>query len=79
MTLLVKPHILFPMINDKEFLEQIMAFIAENQIYETVFGLAAVNDGNFIKRLKNGGSITLRNANKVSDYMDKYAKTPDKV
>lgn len=62
------------MINDKEFLKTIMSFIEAHNITETVFGRDTMNDGGFIKRLKNGGSITLRTANKINDYMDGYAK-----
>ena len=63
------------MINDDEFLQRVISFLEENKLAETTFGLKAVNDGNFVKRLKNGGSVTIRMANKIISFMDEYVKS----
>jgi hypothetical protein len=60
------------MINDTQFLESILTFIKKHKIAKSTFGLNVVNDGKFVGRLEQGGSVTLRMANKIFNYMEKY-------
>jgi hypothetical protein len=49
-------------------LEEIRAFIAEQGMSETRFGLEAVNDSRFLRRLPNR-DVTLRTVTKIQEYM----------
>ena len=60
------------MINDEQFLERIKSFQKHHNLADTTFGVRAVNDGHFIKWLKNGGSPTIRRANKVIAFMQNF-------
>ena len=43
-------------------LTEIEAFLAETGMTATKFGLAAVNDGHLVAKLRKGNSVTLRTA-----------------
>lgn len=48
---------------------EIDAYLARTGMLPTQFGLAAMNDGNFIPRLMNGRTPTLETIDKVRRYM----------
>jgi phosphopantothenoylcysteine decarboxylase/phosphopantothenate--cysteine ligase len=50
-------------------LAEIEAFLAETGMTATKFGLAAVNDGHLVAKLRKGNSVTLRTADKVRNYI----------
>ncbi len=51
-------------------LKEIEAFLADKHISETAFGIAAINDGKLIARLRAGANMTLRTLDKVREYLD---------
>ena len=53
----------------KTLLAEIAAFLAEQGVSASKFGLAAVNDGHLVANLRKGNSVTLRTADKVRAYM----------
>ena len=60
-----------------DLLEEIEAFVVAGGMAETTFGRSAVNDGNFVARLKRGGGITARTAERVRAYLaDNGAPAP---
>ena len=64
-----KPH---PII--AELTAEIDAFLAKTDMYPTHFGRQAVNDGNFILRLRKGRVPTLRNIDRVRDFIHRKTK-----
>lgn len=60
-------------------LAEIEAFLAETGMKKTVFGRLALNDGAFVKRLQDGGGVTLATVDRVRDFIAKQrelATTP---
>jgi hypothetical protein len=55
---------------------QIEAFIAERGIAPTTFGRLAVNDGKFVARIKAGGDLTSRTADRVRAFMQAPKPAP---
>lgn len=53
----------------KELLAEIEAFLAQSGLTPTKFGVAAVNDGHLVAKLRKGGSVTLKTADKVRAYL----------
>lgn len=66
-----------PMIT--ELTAEIDAFLAKTNMYPTHFGKAAVSDGNFILRLRKGRVPTLRNIDRVRDFIAKKTKAVRKI
>jgi hypothetical protein len=54
------------------FLAKIQAFLSESGMTQTVFGLRAVADGNFVSDLVNGRMPSLRLVDKVDDFIKAY-------
>jgi len=54
-----------------DLLAEIEAFLAETGMKKTVFGRAALNDGAFVKRLQDGGGVTLATVDRVRAYIAK--------
>ena len=53
-----------------ELLSEIGAFLSEHgDMAETTFGRLAVNDGKFIRRLREGANMTLATIDRVKDFM----------
>ena len=52
-----------------ELLEEIEAFVRAGGMAETSFGRLAVNDGNFVSRLRGGSGITARTVERVRVYL----------
>jgi TnpA family transposase len=50
-------------------LREIDAFCEREGMSETRFGRAALNDGHFLRRLREGGNITLRTVERVRAFM----------
>lgn len=50
-------------------IRQIDAFIALHGMTDTAFGLAAVNDGKIVPRIRSGKNITLRTVHRLTDFM----------
>jgi phosphopantothenoylcysteine decarboxylase/phosphopantothenate--cysteine ligase len=50
-------------------LGEIEAFLAARGLTATKFGLAAVNDGHLVAKLRRGGGVTLKTADRVRAYM----------
>ena len=53
-----------------DLLEEIEAFVRAGGLAETTFGRRAVNDGNFVARLRGGSGITVRTVERVRAYLD---------
>lgn len=62
-------------ITDAELLEQIERFIAKHEMKPSRFGLEAMGDGALIPQLKDGRSLSLRNAQRVANFMATYRPT----
>jgi len=50
-------------------LSEIEAYRARTGVTETRFGRAVLNDGHFVRRLREGGNITLRTVERVRAYL----------
>jgi hypothetical protein len=50
-------------------LREIDAFRERTGMTDTRFGRAALNDGHFVRRLREGGNITLRTVERVRAFM----------
>jgi len=59
---------------DAELLEKIDAFIARTGMKPTRFGREAMNDGDLIRLLRDGRSLSLKNAKKVLDFMVEFER-----
>jgi hypothetical protein len=61
-----------------ELLSEIESFIQARQmagarISETTFGRLVMNDWGFVRRLREGGTVTLRTAEKVKAYISEHS------
>lgn len=45
---------------------------------ETTFGRLSVNDGKLVARLKNGGQVLPKTAERIRDFMSNYAQNSAK-
>jgi hypothetical protein len=50
-------------------LREIEAFLAEANMKKTTFGLRALNDGTFVRRLEKGDNFTLKTVERVRAYI----------
>lgn len=57
-------------------LEDIEAFLQRHRMSATAFGLAAINDGHLVRRLRKGRGVNSRTLDRVKLYM---AKTDGKI
>ncbi len=53
----------------QDFLDEVEAFIKEHDMDATSFGKASIGNANFVFRLRNGTSPTLRTVDKARRYM----------
>src|SRR6516165_4568727 len=53
----------------RALLGEIEAFLAARSVTATKFGLAAVNDGHLVAKLRRGSGVTLKTADRVRAYM----------
>jgi phosphopantothenoylcysteine decarboxylase/phosphopantothenate--cysteine ligase len=58
----------------KSLLADIETFLAEHRVAPSKFGIAAVNDGHLVAKLRKGNSITLKTADRVRAYMAQQRK-----
>lgn len=63
------------------FLAEVNLFLAESGIAATALGRAAVNDGHFVRRLRERRGVTLATVGRVRTYMARHraemlAKSP---
>lgn len=61
------------LLTDAKLLTQIEAFINQHDIAPSRFGLDAMGDGALIPQLRNGRSLTLKNAERVLRFMASYS------
>jgi hypothetical protein len=59
-------------ITDAQLLEQIDAFLVSTKMAPTRLGLEALSDGGLVKSLRAGRSLSLRNAEKLVNFMAAY-------
>lgn len=59
-------------ITDEQLIEQIDAFLKRTDMAPTRFGLETLGDGALLKNLREGRSLSLRNAQKVLTFMADY-------
>lgn len=57
------------MSTNSQILAEIDAFIFDSGIAESTFGLRAVNDGKFVRRLRGGGRLYRETEERVRDYI----------
>lgn len=67
------------LLTDKALLDKIEAFIAKHEMRPSRFGLEAMGDGALIKQLRDGRSLSLRNAERVVRFMDEFEAQPTKA
>jgi hypothetical protein len=63
-------------ITDNELIARIESFIAAHDMKPSRFGLDAMGDGALIPGLKNGRSLSLKNAQRVLRFMAEYRSAP---
>jgi hypothetical protein len=61
-----------------QLLVEIEAFLVTSGMSPTMFGIQAMSDGTFFKRLKSGGSVTLTTADRLRDFMASYESRESK-
>jgi hypothetical protein len=64
---------------DTHLLARIEKFIERHDIPPSRFGREAMGDGALIPQLKEGRSLSLRNADRVLRYMDGYVSTTNRA
>lgn len=63
------------MTTQSELLAEIEAFLADRGgMAETTFGRLAVNDGKFVRRLREGANMTLATIDRVKVFMEASAQ-----
>ena len=60
----------------RELLGEIEGFLAQFGLTPSKFGVAAVNDGHLVAKLRRGNSITLKTADRVRAYMASRRSSP---
>lgn len=58
------------MMNTGEILKLIAEFCARHGMSDTKFGIASVNDGHFVRKLKMGRSVGLARFERVYNFME---------
>lgn len=61
-----------------ELLRDIRAFMAAHDMSPTAFGIAAVNDGHFVRDLEAGTDIRASRVDRVRQFMRDYRPRPNK-
>jgi phosphopantothenoylcysteine decarboxylase/phosphopantothenate--cysteine ligase len=60
----------------RELLGEIEGFLAQFGLTPSKFGVAAVNDGHLVAKLRKGNSVTLKTADRVRAYMTSRRSSP---
>ncbi len=63
------------LMTDEQLLKQIEAFLKKTDMPQTRFGLEAMSEGGLVKSLREGRSLSLKNADKVLRFMAGYRGT----
>ena len=58
-----------PVMETMGLVREIDVFLAESDMAESTFGRKAVNDGKFVNRIRQGGDVSIRIAEKVRLYI----------
>jgi hypothetical protein len=61
------PHLQIP--TDQELVDHINAFLRRSGMKPTRFGIEAMGEGNLFKSLQGGRSLSLKNANRIRDFI----------
>lgn len=65
-------NIIVPMSIRENFKSEVEAFLKDNEMQPSIFGLAAVNDPSFVIRLRNNRNFRLDTIERVQKYMRDY-------
>ena len=63
------PHYGLCMTDEQALLREIDTYLRQRMIAETTFGRLAVNDGKFVGRLRDGGTLTVATLRRVREYI----------
>lgn len=61
------------MISDEDLLQKVEQFLTDHAMAVTRFGRAAMGEASLVSRMREGRSLSLRNANKLLDFMASHA------
>ena len=56
-------------------LSDVEAFLAETGMEASTLGQKSVRDWKVVRRLREGGSVTLRNADRLREFMEKHRRS----
>ena len=62
-------------ITDADLLAQVEAFLKRTRMAHTRFGRETMGDGSLVQHLRDGRSLSLRNAEKLVNFMMTYSPT----
>ena len=57
-----------------EFLQEVEHFLAEHSMSATRFGILALNDREFVRRLRRGGDVRVSTIERVRGFMSEEIK-----
>lgn len=63
----------------KHLLAEIEAFLKQHEMPATAFGIASVNDGHLVRRLRDGKGTTLARFDKVKAYIAQWEREHKKL
>lgn len=63
------------MLSDDDLLARVEAFLKQHDMAPTRFGRETMGEASLVARLRDGRSLSLRNANKLLDFMATYQPT----
>lgn len=61
--------------SDKHLLAQIEAFLERHSVAPSRFGRAAMGDAGLVTHLRNGRSLSLKNAKRVLTFIEEYQQS----
>lgn len=61
-----------------KFLSEIEAFLTEESMRPTTFGIRAMNDAKFVTKLRDGADVTTRTMDRVRQFICEYPKRSPK-
>jgi hypothetical protein len=64
------------MLSDADLLAKVEAFLKEHDMAPTRFGREIMGEASLVTRLREGRSLSLRNANKLLEFMASYQPAP---
>lgn len=71
--------VLSPSMSSREkFVAEVEAFLTRTGMSARAFGIAALNDGRFVARLRDGGDVRLETADRVRRFMEAHERRPGK-